>query len=56
MIEATRRKLGEARFFYGQRQHFMHDPAAFRYYFRQRREVFRAQPPPAEAVRVGSLS
>ena len=37
MIEATRRKLGEARFFYGhlvkERQHFMHDPAAFRYYF-----------------------
>jgi hypothetical protein len=37
MIEATRRKQGEARFFYGhlvkERQHFMHDPAAFRYYF-----------------------
>jgi hypothetical protein len=37
MIEATRRKQGEARFFYGhlvkERQHFRHDPAAFRYYF-----------------------
>jgi hypothetical protein len=37
MIEATRRKQGEARFFYGhlvkERQNFRHDPAAFRYYF-----------------------
>jgi len=38
MIEATRRKLGEARFFYGHlvnehRKTSMHDPAAFRYYF-----------------------
>jgi len=38
MIEATRRKLGEARFFYGhlvkeRQQTTRHDPAAFRYYF-----------------------
>jgi len=38
MLEATRRKLDEARFFYGhiikerQRKHFP-DPPAFRYYF-----------------------
>jgi hypothetical protein len=38
MIEATRRKLDEARFFYGhlfneRRKTFRHDPLAFRYYF-----------------------
>jgi hypothetical protein len=38
MIVATRRKLGEARFFYGhlvneRRKTSMYDPAAFRYYF-----------------------
>jgi hypothetical protein len=38
MLEATRRKLGEARFFYQRllnerQQTFRHDPAAFRYYF-----------------------
>jgi hypothetical protein len=38
MIEATRRKQGEARFFYGhlvkeRQQTTRHDPAAFRYYF-----------------------
>jgi hypothetical protein len=38
MIERTRRKLDEARFFYGhlvneRRKTFRHDPLAFRYYF-----------------------
>jgi hypothetical protein len=39
MIEATRKKLGEARFFYQhlvndrQQKTFRHDPDAFRYYF-----------------------